>query len=56
MICISIFLIILGLPLLIVYAIQPQDKKNKLWLTLGLMFLGVAIVLYIIGRIAGAPI
>ena len=56
MICISGFIFILGLPLLIIYAIQPTEKKNKLWLTLGLIFMGVAIILYIFGRLAGAPI
>ena len=42
----GILLIVLGLPLLIVYVIQ--EKKNKLWLRLGIVFLVLGILLLFI--------
>lgn len=43
----GIMLIILGLPLLIVYLIQ--EKKNKTWLRLGMIFLVIGILLLLFG-------
>lgn len=39
----GVYIFVLGLPLLVVYALQPREKKNKLWLTIGLLFILVSI-------------
>jgi len=43
----GIICIIIGLPLLIGYAIS--EKKNKMWLRLGLITLGLGVLLILIG-------
>ena len=55
MICFSAVLILLGLPLLIVYFLQPADKKNKLWLVMGALFMGAALFVFVFGKLLGAP-
>ena len=54
MICLGGIFFVLGLPLLIIYAIQENEKKNKLWLKLGLIFLGATIVCFVIGWNTGS--
>jgi len=54
MIYLSGVVFILGLPLLIVYALQDREEKNRLWLRLGLIYMAVAIVLFIVGLLNNA--
>jgi hypothetical protein len=53
MACNSLWFFVLGLPLLIVYALQKKEKKNKLWLTLGLIFMLFFIFFLCTGFITG---
>lgn len=46
----GIILILLAAPLLIVYAIQEKEKKNKTWLRLGLIMGGIGLILLLFGR------
>ena len=54
MLYLSGVLFILGLPLLIVYALQDRGDKNILWLRLGIIYEAVAIVLFIVGLLYNA--
>lgn len=54
MLYLSGFIFVLGLPLLIVYALQDHEEKNRLWLRLGLVYMAVAIVLFIAGLLYNA--
>jgi hypothetical protein len=47
----GIFLIVLALPLIIVYAIS--DKKNRLWRNLAILLGVVGIIIIGLGRIVG---
>ena len=45
---------VLGLPLLIVYALQDHEEKNRLWLRIGLIYLAFAVVLFVVGILYNA--
>jgi hypothetical protein len=46
--CLAGILFILSIPLLIMYLLQSKEKKNKLGLALGLIFMVVSVMLLFI--------
>jgi hypothetical protein len=46
--CLAGILFILSIPLLILYLLQSKEKKNKLGLALGLVFMVVSVMLYLL--------
>jgi uncharacterized membrane protein HdeD (DUF308 family) len=43
---IGLLLFVLGLPLLIIYALQKKEKKNNFWLTIGIIFILFSILFF----------